>query len=215
MKSLLSFDLLSTGIAAMDKILGGGFSFPGLVEIWGPAAAGKSRFAHQIASTNLKDHIVFWLDTDRTFRIELIKRNNRESLSNLKYALVPSLDILLHTLDILENYESVQSIIIIDSLTGLVRSEIVNISQRNRLVMSILRKLKYIAANTWSLVFLINQVTGTMNGETALGGSLLKQQMKYILGISKTDNDQIRIKIDSAAYFENKPEAIVLYNGGL
>ncbi len=212
--TLGSFDIISTGLSQLDDLLGGGFSSPGLVEIWGPPAAGKSLLAHYIAGVNLSNHVMFWLDTDRTFRIQHIKHLAKaEAMNNLKYAIVPSLDSLFYYLDTIESSNFSNILIVIDSLASIVRSEVINVAQRNRLMMALIRKLKLIAAKKQGLVLLTNQITTTITGdiatgETATGGLLLRQQMKYVLGIHKID-EVFRIDVETASYLVRKPEPII------
>ncbi len=201
MSSEASEFLISTGIRKLDEILGGGFSVPGLVEIWGGPGTGKTLFAHLITAVNIRTHTIFWLDTERTFRIELLKRwIPADNLRNLKYALVPTLDTLLYYLEKIQNYESQNILIIVDTLTGLARSELPNLPQRNRMIMAILRRLKSIAAIKQAIVLLTNQIISNLVSDIPAGGNLLRQQVKYALGFKKSE-DTLGISIDSTSFF--------------
>src|SRR5436853_33719 len=59
---------LSTGFAALDGALGGGFPRGRMVEIFGPAGCGKTTLAIQvIGNIQRQGATAAWIDTDHTF----------------------------------------------------------------------------------------------------------------------------------------------------
>ncbi len=70
---------LTSGSAALDELLGGGFETQAIVEVYGEFGSGKTQIGHQLAVNTLLpleqggfDGEVFYIDTEDTFRPERI-----------------------------------------------------------------------------------------------------------------------------------------------
>jgi len=63
--------LISTGLAGLDKLLGGGIKSGTITDIFGPSGSGKTQLAMQICLDCLqKDNIILYQDTTGAFRPE-------------------------------------------------------------------------------------------------------------------------------------------------
>ena len=70
---------LTSGAAALDELLGGGFETQAIVEVYGEFGSGKTQIGHQLAVNTILpldqggfDGEVFYIDTEDTFRPERI-----------------------------------------------------------------------------------------------------------------------------------------------
>ena len=70
---------LTSGAAALDELLGGGFETQAIVEVFGEFGSGKTQIGHQLAVNTILpiaqggfDGEVFYIDTEDTFRPERI-----------------------------------------------------------------------------------------------------------------------------------------------
>ncbi|HJU13166.1 MAG TPA: ATPase domain-containing protein [Candidatus Nitrosotalea sp.] len=63
--------MISTGLAKLDKLLGGGISGGAIYDIFGPSGTGKTQLAMQICANAIREKIIYQ-DTTGTFRPERI-----------------------------------------------------------------------------------------------------------------------------------------------
>lgn len=75
--------MISTGIAGLDNLLGGGIVGGMIIDIFGPGGSGKTQLAMQISLNSLQDGTVLYQDTSGGFRpermLQLIKLKNLQS----------------------------------------------------------------------------------------------------------------------------------------
>ncbi len=75
--------MISTGIAGLDNLLGGGIVGGMIIDIFGPGGSGKTQLAMQISLNSLQDGTVLYQDTTGGFRpermLQLIKLKNLQS----------------------------------------------------------------------------------------------------------------------------------------
>ena len=138
---------LKTMVPEVDELLGGGFETQAITEMYGEFGSGKSQIVHQL-SVNVQlpeelgglDGSVIYVDTENTFRPERIEQMVRgldiegadpqEFLKNIHVARAQTSD---HQMLLIENSRELAEdlkaqgkpvkLFIVDSLTGLFRSE--------------------------------------------------------------------------------------------
>jgi DNA repair protein RAD51 len=64
--------LISTGIAGLDRLLGGGIAAGTITDIFGPSGTGKTQIVMQICVNSIKDGKIIYQDTSGGFRPERI-----------------------------------------------------------------------------------------------------------------------------------------------
>ena len=77
---MLTRPRLRTGVDTLDSVLGGGIEAGSIVEIYGPAAAGKTVLCHQLAvmaqmpvESGGLEGAVWWIDTEHSFKSSVIR----------------------------------------------------------------------------------------------------------------------------------------------
>jgi len=138
---------LKTLVPEVDELLGGGFETQAISELYGEFGSGKSQIVHQLAvNVQLPEELgglggsVIYVDTENTFRPERIEQmvngleiegaDPQEFLKNIHVARAQTSD---HQMLLIENSrelaEELKSqgtpvkLVVVDSLTGLFRSE--------------------------------------------------------------------------------------------
>lgn len=138
---------LRTLVPEVDELLGGGFETQAITELYGEFGSGKSQIVHQLAvNVQLPEELgglngsVIYVDTENTFRPERIEQmvkgleiedaDPQEFLKNIHVARAQTSD---HQMLLIENTHELAEelknqgkpvkLIIVDSLTGLFRSE--------------------------------------------------------------------------------------------
>ncbi|MFZ0184515.1 MAG: ATPase domain-containing protein [Nitrosotalea sp.] len=115
--------MISTGIAGLDNLLGGGIVGGMIIDIFGPGGSGKTQLAMQISLNSLQDGTVLYQDTSGGFRpermLQLIK------LKNLQSSLLDSM-IVARITNTAEQFEYVKKIselspklVVIENITDL------------------------------------------------------------------------------------------------
>ncbi len=64
--------MISTGIAGLDRLLGGGIAAGTITDIFGPSGTGKTQIVMQICVNSIKDGKIIYQDTSGGFRPERI-----------------------------------------------------------------------------------------------------------------------------------------------
>ncbi len=138
---------LTTRVPDLDELLGGGFESQAITELYGEFGSGKSQIVHQmVVNVQLPEELgglngsAIYVDTENTFRPERIEQmvrgleiedaNVDDFLANIHVARAQTSD---HQMLLIENaHELAQELkakgkplklVIVDSLTGLFRSE--------------------------------------------------------------------------------------------
>ncbi len=204
---------LTTGIPTIDEALGGkGFETKSIVEFYGPARSGKTNWCSQLAVTvqlprekGGLDGRVIWLDTERTYKPQIIRRvaerfgiDPDSAVGNITYAMVLNSK---HMLDLLERVSDLAQrnnvkLLVIDSFTGLFRSEFSTLDQlrtRQAAMNHALRNLLQMSIATDMLVVITNQVMAKISvvggyDNAPVGGHIVAHASTYriYLGIGNT-----------------------------
>jgi len=114
--------LISTGLARLDELLGGGIAGGQIYDIFGPAGSGKTQLAMQICANAAMEKIIYQ-DTTGTFRPERLLQMMRagghgpELLDNITVARITNTAEQISGLARIG--EMLPSLVVIDSITDL------------------------------------------------------------------------------------------------
>ncbi|MEW6222042.1 MAG: DNA repair and recombination protein RadA [Candidatus Hadarchaeota archaeon] len=134
-----SLSRISTGSAALDKLMGGGLETKGITEVFGEFGTGKSQLAHQLCvNVQLSQEQggiggrAVYVDTENTFRPERITQmalaagiDPKQALDNIYIARAHTTD---HQMLLVEKAGEIAKqnnarLLVVDSVTALFRSE--------------------------------------------------------------------------------------------
>jgi recombination protein RecA len=220
MATVPAADAIATGFAALDAALGvGGLPRGAIVELFGPAACGKSTLALQIAARIQREgRNVAWLDAEHTFdatyaaplgidiaRCAVLQPDSAEEALEMARRLAGS-----HAVDLL----------VIDSAAALVpRMELVTgIGEAGpglqaRVLASGLRRLSATAGRSHTCVLFLNQTRmqrepSGEEGETSAGGAPLKLYAAARIALYPVTDCGVRFRVlknrASGAFREGK-----------
>lgn len=208
---------ISTGSASLDLLLNGGISGESLTEFYGEYATGKTQLCFQIAvNAVVATHSaatmgkVFFLDTEGTFkpdRIIQIAKAEKLSFDVLEHIYVArafNTDTQMRYIQNLSQLIETEkiSLIIIDSLTALFRSEFAtsdHLVERQQKLNVHLQHLKKIATYYNIPVLLTNQVVATMNNSTkAVGGNVVAHSVTHRIRLTKLQNRSISATLEDS-----------------
>jgi len=170
---------ITTGVKALDGILGGGLETGAIVECFGRYGSAKTQLAHQLA-INVQlpredggaDGIAVYIDTENTFRPERIKQfaegRGIDAMKALKNILVARAFNSDHQMllaekvaDIIEKEGKNVKLVIVDSLTAHFRAEFVGrgtLAERQQKLNKHMRELSKLATVHNLCVYVTNQV---------------------------------------------------------
>jgi len=193
---------LTSGSAALDELLGGGFETQAIVEVYGEFGSGKTQIGHQLAVNTILpgeqggfDGEIFYIDTEDTFRPERIAQMAEA------VGLDPS--VVLDRIHVARAYNSAHQmllvdeikklsknidvkLIIVDSLTSHFRAEYVGrgmLATRQQKLNRHLKELKQLSDVHNALVLVTNQV---MSKPDAMWGDPTKAIGGHIVGHAST-----------------------------
>jgi len=193
---------LTSGAAALDELLGGGFETQAIVEVYGEFGSGKTQIGHQLAVNTILpleqggfDGEVFYIDTEDTFRPERIAQMcegvgldpdavldrihvARAYNSAHQMLLVDEIKKLSKNLDV--------KLIIVDSLTSHFRAEYVGrgmLAPRQQKLNRHMKELKQLSDVHNALVLVTNQV---MSKPDSLWGDPTRAIGGHIVGHAST-----------------------------
>lgn len=189
---------LSTGITALDYILGGGFPVGRVIEIMGPESSGKTTIAlHAIAEAQKRGVVCGYIDAEHAYDPVYAKSlgvNNKELLLSAPLYGEQSLaltDALIRTGSV--------GLIVIDSVAALTPKKELdgdfgdsNVGLHARLMSQAMRKLVGPAETVGCTLIFINQIrekVGVMYGspETTTGGRALRYYSSVRLDVRKKE----------------------------
>lgn len=166
---------ISTGSAAFNTLLGGGFETGSIVECFGEFGSGKTQVGHLLAVNCQKDDpdaVAVYIDTENTFRPERIKElaegagmDTEKVLKNIKVAKAYNSDhqMLLaeKVADLISNEKMKVRVIIVDSLTAHFRAEFIGrgtLAERQQKINRHMHTLLRLADMHNACVYVTNQV---------------------------------------------------------
>ena len=193
---------LTSGSAALDELLGGGFETQAIVEVYGEFGSGKTQIGHQLAVNTILpseeggfDGEIFYIDTEDTFRPERI--------AQMAEAVGLDSSLVLDRIHVARAYNSAHQmllvdeikklsknidvkLIIVDSLTSHFRAEYVGrgmLAARQQKLNRHLKELKQLSDVHNALVLVTNQV---MSKPDAMWGDPTKAIGGHIVGHAST-----------------------------
>jgi DNA repair protein RadA len=201
---------LTSGTAALDELLGGGFETQAIVEVYGEFGSGKTQIGHQLCVNTMLplekggfDGEVFYIDTEDTFRPERIAQMcegvgldpamvldrihvARAYNSAHQMLLVDEIKKLSKNIDV--------KLIIVDSLTSHFRSEYIGrgmLAPRQQKLNRHMKELKQLSAVHNALILVTNQVMSkpdSMWGDPtrAIGGHIVGHASTFRLYLRKS-----------------------------
>ena len=156
---------ISTGCAAFDGLLDGGFDEGLLFDIFGPAGSGKSQLCFTLcANCARKKEPVVFIDTSGTFRPERVTEiaGTANVLGDIQYYRAYSIQDQILALERVKN--SNPRLVVIDSATALF-SLIAPSARRHLALMSHLHELAYMASVSRCSIVITNMVRATIQPE--------------------------------------------------
>ena len=201
---------LTSGTAALDELLGGGFETQAIIEVYGEFGSGKTQIGHQLCVNTMLplekggfDGEVFYIDTEDTFRPERIAQMcegvgldpmmvldrihvARAYNSAHQMLLVDEIKKLSKNIDV--------KLIIVDSLTSHFRSEYIGrgmLARRQQLLNRHMKELKQLSDVHNALILVTNQVMSkpdSMWGDPtrAIGGHIVGHASTFRLYLRKS-----------------------------
>jgi len=166
---------IKTGSEEFDKLMNGGFETGAITECFGEFGSGKTQIGHLLAVNAQKqeeDAVVFYIDTENTFRPERIKEfakgaglDPEKVLSNVRVARAFNSDhqmLLAEKIDETIKKDNLKArIVIVDSLTAHFRAEFIGrgtLAERQQKLNKHMHMLLKLADTHNLCVYVTNQV---------------------------------------------------------
>jgi len=175
--------MLTTGSTQLDRLLGGGIETGQITEVFGEFRCGKTQLCHTLCvacqmptENGGAESKALYIDTEGTFRperlISIASRyglNEEDVLENVTYARAYNAE---HQEKLLAEVggvfcESRYALLVVDSATGLFRTDYIGrneLAERQQSLNRFLRKLQCIANEHGVAVVITNQVQATPGG---------------------------------------------------
>lgn len=208
----LQMNMITTGSAELDKLLGGGIETGGITELFGEFRTGKTQLCHMLSVTcqlplemggcNGK---AIYIDTENTFRserlIEIAKRyelDPTEVLSKVSVARAYSVD---HQLELVKQASGLMAsgeyrLLIVDSVIAHYRTDYSGrgeLSARQVHLGVYLRSLMQLADEYNVAVVITNQVVAQVDGAMSMfGGDTKKPTGGHVLAHASTTRLYLR-----------------------
>jgi len=217
---------IPTGTNALDKLFGGGIEVGETTEVYGEFGCGKTQFAHHMAVMTQKkfpDSKVIYMDSENTFITDRIRdiaeaqdMDPDKCLENIIHAKAyNSSDQMLILEEIInylqENLDTVK-LIVIDSATGLFRSEYGGrgmLSERQRIMGDFLTLASKTADHYQTAMIFTNQVMispTVFYGDPvlAVGGTKLAHLSTHRVYFKKSGKKRVGKMVDSPRYAQTE-----------
>jgi len=230
---------ISTGVRALDELLGGGIETKAMTEVVGEFGSGKTQLCHQLAvMVQLPEDRgglgakAIYIDTENTFRPERIMQIARargldpdQALNNIFYARAHSAD---HQMVLVEQAKSLirqhnVALLVVDSVVAHFRAEFPgreNLAERQQKLNKHIADLLRLADAYDVAVVVTNQVMARPdvffgNPLNPAGGNILAHGSTYRLWLRKS-KENIRIaKIFDSPYHPEGEASFRITEGGL
>eukprot|EP01128_Nolandella_sp_AFSM9_P008038 TRINITY_DN4605_c0_g1_i1.p1 TRINITY_DN4605_c0_g1~~TRINITY_DN4605_c0_g1_i1.p1 ORF type:complete len:356 (+),score=84.47 TRINITY_DN4605_c0_g1_i1:53-1069(+) len=225
---------VSTGCGELDKILAGGIETGSITECYGEFRTGKTQLCHQLAVTcqlpfdqGGGEGRCLYIDTEGTFRPERCRKiaeryglDPEAVLENIVYARAHNSD---HQSKLLTEAAEMMSqarfsLVIVDSVTGLYRTDYTGrgqLSARQMHLAQFLRQLSTLTSEFGVAVVVTNQVVAQVDGAMfaadptkPIGGNIMAHAATTRLKFRKGKGDQRIVKIVDSP---NLPESDAIF----
>ncbi len=221
---------ISTGSKAFDEMMSGGLETGAITEVYAEFGAGKTQLAHilavnTIASSN--NAVVFYIDTENTFRPERIKQiaeakglDPEKVLKQIKVGRAYNSDHQMLLVDKIEEVITEQNLtvklVVVDSLTAHFRAEFIGrgtLAERQQKINKHMHSLLKLADTHNICVYVTNQVMAKPDqffGDPtqAIGGHIVGHASTFRIYLRKgKKGSRVAKLVDSP----NLPEAEVAF----
>lgn len=233
---------ISTGSAALDKLLGGGIETGSLTEMFGEFRTGKTQLCHTLAVTcqmGIQDGggqgKCMWIDTEGTFRPERIVPiaerfglDSQDVMNNISWARAYNSD---HQSQLLVAASAMMtehhySLLIVDSSTNLYRTDYSGrgeLSARQMHLAQFLRNLQKLADEFGIGVVITNQVVAQVDGSAMfvtdpkkpIGGNIMAHASQTRLYLRKGKGENRVCKIYDSPSLPEEEAMFAITNGGI
>lgn len=215
---------ISTGSAALDWLLEGGYEREVITTIYGPAGSGKTNLC-LIFAKQLSDKKVIYIDTEGSFslsRFRQLTEDYKTALKNivlLKPTTFPEQKKAFEQLKGLINKDI--GAIIVDSIAMLYRLEIgqtKKIYEVNKQLGAQLSALTEIARKNNIPILVTNQVYADFENKDKInivGGDLLKYQSKCLIELQRTEKGRKAIVRKHRSIEEGKEISFIITDLGI
>lgn len=200
---------VSSGLPGLDTSLNGGFRAGHLVELVGRAGSGKTQWSMTLAaSLAVRQRGVIYFDSERKFSPErfreiLIAKGGVDRDSDRVRVVRPDGMTAKSFISLVKSFESSLAadnvgLIVLDSISDVVRGEHVSIVERQQNIAKVANALKQLADSYQLPVIVTNQVMGTLdNGTVASLGTMWYHllNMRLLLSVSDVDKSKRQVEI--------------------
>ncbi len=227
---------LSTGSAAFDALMDGGFESGAITECFGEFGSGKTQLGHMLAVNALKENssaTVVYIDTENTFRPERIKQfaegtglDTEDALSRIMVARAYNSDHQMLLAEKIEDLISKQGknvrLVVVDSLTAHFRAEFIGrgtLAERQQKLNRHMHALAKVASAYNVCVYVTNQVMAKPDqffGDptASIGGHIVAHASTYRIYLRKgKKGTRVAKLIDAPALPDGECCFEVLENG--
>ena len=194
---------VSSGTAAIDWLLEGGYEKGVITTIYGPGGSGKSNLLLLLIANSLKGQKVIYVDTEGSFsvtRFMQVCREYRKTLEKITFLKPTSFREQEDAVSKLEGLIKKDiGAIVVDTLTMLYRIEIDdddNRSATNRLLVGQMRALLEIARKNDIPVIVTSQVYADFEDKdkmNVVGGTIIKNMSKCMIELRKSGPNRIAV----------------------
>jgi len=234
---------LSSGSKYIDNMLGGGFHAGKMYLIFGANKTGKTQFTHQICVQSYnegkkqkkreKTPIVYYFDTENTFRAERIRElastrdlGLKDILKNIMVSQIMSNSALLLALNNLEGRikNNIGNVLIIDSINNYYRYEqgdkTISFYQAKNTFMSILNKINELTEKFGLIAIATAQIApnfieDAIIKEKPVGNQFLNHFFTEYLYLSSKDKDTNYIHLVNSSFLPEKKIAYKITSAGI
>ena len=194
---------LSSGTAAMDWLLEGGYEKEVITTIYGPAGSGKTNLLLLCVANSLKGRKVIYIDSEGGFSLTRFKQ-----ISNKDYKEAVEKIIFLKPTKFKEQELAVRKLssllkkdigaIFVDSITMLYRAELTDGESKelNKMLVSQMRSLLEIARKHNIPIITTTQVYADMENKDEVklvGGNIVRNISKCLIELKKSGSNRVAI----------------------
>lgn len=234
---------LSSGSKYIDNILGGGFHSGKMYLIFGANKTGKTQLSHQLCVQSYKEgkkqknskksRIVYYFDTENTFRAERIRElastrglASKDILKSILVSQIMSNSALLLALNKLEGRKKIDigDVLIIDSINNYFRYEqgdkTFSFFRTKSTFISILKKVNELT-NKFGLITIAtaqiapNFVDNAIIKEKPVGNQFLNHFFTEYLYLSSKDKDSNHIHLVNSSFLPEKRVSYKITSAGI
>ncbi len=230
---------ISTGSKAFDEMMSGGLETGAITEVYAEFGAGKTQLAHilavnTIALSNENNVMVFYIDTENTFRPERIKQiaeakglDPEKVLKQIKVGRAYNSDHQMLLVDqigeVIKEQNLTVKLVVVDSLTAHFRAEFIGrgtLAERQQKINKHMHSLLKLADTNNICVYVTNQVMAKPDqffGDPtqAIGGHIVGHASTFRIYLRKGKKGSRVAKLVDSPNLPEAEAAFYVTKGGL